>query len=441
MAGARVVTVRRVGLALAMSVLGLLAVASPAAAHTVLERSDPAAGSLLRSAPSAVTLTYDEAVTVLPSSVEVFGPDGTRADNGHVVQPGASGRTVAVGLRDTGRRGTYLVSWRVISDDSHPVSGSFTFSIGERSTTPTAHAQHTDRAVAFALGTSRFVGYVACALLVGGLAFVARAWPEGREARGGRVLLLVGALGLLVSSAAALLLKGPYDAGLGLRSIGEGDLMRETLGTTYGHGMLVRLALAFVSAAVLLNLRRLDRASGMVLGVLGVGVLLTYPPTGHAFAGEQRLLAMTSDVLHVGAMAVWLGGLAMLVLPLMRATPTEVSSAVVRFSRMALVCVALLVATGLYQAWREVRSWEALFHTTYGRELLVKTVLVALVVLAASASRAWVTRSQHDAGATPTVGRLRRSVAAEVVLALVVLGVTSALVATEPARTAVLSRE
>jgi copper transport protein len=432
-----VISPRRIGLALASGVLVVLAGASPASAHAVLEGTDPAPDTVLGSVPSSVTLTFDEAVTTLPTSIRVYAPDGSRVDDGHVLHPNGAGEQVSVGVSGSAARGTYLVSWRVIADDSHPVSGAFTFAVGNRSATPIARPERTDRTVAAMLGASRFVGYLGCALLVGGLAFLIVLWPAGRGTRRSRMLLLAGSVGLLVSATAALFLNGPYDAALGLGSIGEADLMRETLSTIFGHAMLVRLLIAFVTTAVLLDARRLGRTQGIVLAGLAVALVATFPFTGHAVAGDLRALALVSDLIHVSAMSVWLGGLAMLVAALMRSPVAELDPVVRQFSRVALACVVLLVSTGAFQAWRQVRGWAALVHTTYGRELLVKIGLVALVLLVAWFSRSWVIRSARaDEADMHDVARLRRTVLAEAVIAVVVLGITSALVATEPARTA-----
>jgi len=100
-----------------------------------------------------------------------------------------------------------------------------------------------------------------------------------------------------------------------------------------------------------------------------------------------------------------------------------------RYSTLAPACVTALVLTGLFQSWRQVGSLAALGPTTYGRELLVKTGLVVVLVVAAAVSRRLLRRG----GGLLT---LRRAVAVEVVLVLAVLGVTSGLVATEPARSA-----
>jgi len=149
--------------------------------------------------------------------------------------------------------------------------------------------------------------------------------------------------------------------------------------------------------------------------------------------------------------------LAIVLLPSSR--PDDAAEAVPAFSRVATVSVAVLVVTGSYQAWRQVGNLPALTGTTYGRELILKLALVALALSFAAASRTWVRRHYRSspvvvyaasasdlldqrpadlrAEVTPVALRsLRRSVAVEAVIAMIVLAVTAALVATAPARTA-----
>jgi copper transport protein len=191
--------------------------------------------------------------------------------------------------------------------------------------------------------------------------------------------------------------------------------------------MLTRLVLSGLAYWWLTSPRRHGQRGLTVLVSLvgGVALAATYAVTGHAVAGSNRLLALTSYLVHVSAMSLWLGGLLMLTLVVLRAP--EPGLVVRRFSPVAASCVLTLVATGTFQAWRQIGSWAALTGTTYGRELLVKLGLVALALVAAGFSRAWVRGRE-----TP----VRVSIAAEVLLGIAVLVVTSTLVATEPARTA-----
>jgi copper transport protein len=451
----------------AVAIITALAVAAPAFAHATLSSSNPIPGAVLSKAPAAVSLHFDEAVTTVPGSLRVLGPDGSRADAGVVHQSG-NGSDIAVDLRDATKQGSYFVSWRVVSADSHPVSGAFTFAIGTTSAAP-ASAATSDNGpgVALALGLSRFAGYIGLVLLLGGAVFLSVCWPTGWRDRRARLLLTAGwAVGL----AAALLglgLKGPDDAGLPLSQVGRPDLVTEVLATTYGKALVLRLLLL---AGIAIWLGRRARTPGTthtpgarsrwVGAVVAVALLATFSATGHAVAGSGRALAFTSDMTHLAAMAVWGGGLVMLATVLLpRSQAADAPEAVRVFSRVAAGAVAALVVTGSYQAWRQVGSLPALADTTYGRELIVKLALVAVALSFAAASRTWVQRHFGSAPVvvyaasasdllyprpadprvevTPAALRmLRRSVAVEAVITMIVLAVTAALVATAPARTA-----
>jgi copper transport protein len=195
--------------------------------------------------------------------------------------------------------------------------------------------------------------------------------------------------------------------------------------------------------------------------------------TGHPVAGPWPVLATLIAMAHVGAMAVWLGGLAGLLAALVRSsTPAEeVATGLSRFSQLAFGSVVVLVVSGILQAVREVASPTALVTTTYGWLLVLKVCLVLLALAAAGVSRVWVQqrlgvhrsrpprkrsltahafaaseaeetaadtrRRAQSESATEHLPALRRSLLVEVVLAAVVLAVTSVLVATPPARSAV----
>jgi copper transport protein len=431
--------------------------ASPASAHAILERSTPAADAVLRAPPTSVDLVFDEGISLLPDSVRVFGPDGSEVDDRHVVHAGGVAASAAVGLRGSLAKGTYLVSYRVISADSHPVSGAYTFSIGHRSTPPAAASPSRSTTVDLALGAARWLTYAGSALGLGGLAFLAWFWPAGWSSRRVRSLVNAGTGSLLVGTFLALALKGPYDGGLGLAHVSDGDLFREVLGTTYGRALDARLLLLAVLILLLTYRERVSRrvlagAAGLLL--LAVGV--TFALCGHAAAGGHRPLAIASDTAHVAAMSVWLGGLVVLASVVLRADASpEVAVPVIgRFSTVATASVCVLVATGTYQALREVRSWDVLFETHYGHVLLVKLWFVVVALGAALGSRAWVWQTTHPvvavnaattatpvaAGAgTPTLRSLRTSVGVESLALVGVLVVSALLVSSNPARPPVVS--
>jgi copper transport protein len=407
-------------------------VAGPSWGHATLESSNPGTGAVVARLPATVTLRFDEAVTTLPTSLQVYGPDGTRIDNGDVTHPDGDGARVSVGTSGT-ERGTYLVSWRVVSADSHPVSGAFTFSVGKRSAAPTAPSEQTDPTVAALLAGARWLGYAGIAVAIGGVAFLVVCWPEGWSTPRSLRLVRGGLAAIAAGAAFSLLLKGPYDAALGLSALTDTTLAHEVVSSTYGHAQLARLVLVAITLLLLAAGR--GRPSRLRLGLLvvaGLGLLATYASSGHAISNHPATLAVPIDMVHMAAMSLWLGGLLMLaVLVLRDPAHTGVAGGVAaRFSVVALTSVALLVASGTYQAWRQVGAWAALPATTYGRELLVKLALVAAVLVVAAASRRWVRSHSTD------LAVLRRRTSVEAIGLAAVLGVTSALVATDPARSA-----
>jgi copper transport protein len=195
------------------------------------------------------------------------------------------------------------------------------------------------------------------------------------------------------STVLLLLLRAPYETGAGPSQALDPSGLTRTLSGRPGLALVARLALLAAAAVLLGRQRRRERLSRTTLvvgAVLAVGLALTWAAAEHASAGIQVPAAMTSSVLHLLAMAAWLGGLTALLTLLHRGTlPATVA---VRFSRLATVSVAVLAVTGVYQSWRGLGSPDALADTTYGRLLLAKLAAVALMLTAATVSRRWTGR-------------------------------------------------
>ncbi len=419
---------RKFLLVLAGVFAAMAATAGQASAHAVLESTTPTNGAVVDSAPTRVTLTFGEAVQVEPDGVHVIAPDGSSADNGKTDHIDGRGETVGVPLTSSAQ-GTYTVSWHVVSADSHPISGAFTFSIGHASAAaPVAAPSSGSLAVSIVYWTARGLEYAAFALLVGSVAFVFWCWPSGSVQRSVRRLIAGSWLTLLLATVAGALLQGPYGAGAGLDRLFDGNLFSSTLDIALGTGVIVRIVLLALAAPYIGELLATEKWTPDRRAVFGgIGVLLlnglawTWSMSGHAATGLEAGLAMPVDVLHLDAMGIWLGGLVVL----WRAKPPQV--AVQRFSQVAFLCVGVLVATGTFQSWRQLGSWAGFLDTEYGRLLLLKIAAVLVVLGAAYFSRKWVREK---------VGKLRRPVLIETAGAVIVLGLTAALVNAEPARTA-----
>ncbi|MDW4905874.1 copper resistance protein CopC [Streptomyces sp. ADMS] len=453
----------------------LLGGATPASAHAVLTGSDPSAGMVLKTAPKWVTVSFTESVALAEDSVRVLDPDSRPVTAGDPEHADGKADTARVPLTGDLKEGTYTVSWRVLSEDSHAVSGAFTFSIGAPSQTRAEAAAEpaVDPAVNTLYGIGRYVAYGGLALLIGGAVFVLVCRPGATAVRVVRGPLAAGWWALVLSTVVLLLIRGPYASGDGPAGVFDPRLLRSTVDSRPGIALLVRLALLLLVALLLRRGRsewkagRGTAAAGVALSIVLAG---TWAAAEHASAGIQVPAAMVSSVLHLLAMAVWLGGLTALLAVLFRAPADDPlpPAAVARFSRLALASVAVLAATGVYQSWRGLGSWEA-FTTPYGRTLALKVAAVALMLVAASYSRNWTRgllrvpqvkpalvavgggdqSSPPDRTTVPDAGSgtaepgpeaqrrgLRRPVLAEVGIGVVVLAVTTVLTGSQPGRAA-----
>ncbi|MET7867651.1 copper resistance CopC/CopD family protein [Micromonospora taraxaci] len=412
----------------------LIAPATSASAHAVLQSSSPAASSVVPSGPSEVVLTFSESVRKVPGKIRIIAPDGSRADRG---EPGFDNTVVTIPVSPDAGRGTYLVSFRVISADSHPVSGAFTYSVGAPSTPPADSGGDDSRAdpvVSTAVKVARFLGYAGLVLLVGPVLVLAALWPQRLSRRGPTRLAWTG-LGLVtVATLADLWLQVPYTGGGGLFEV-SGEGFGTVFGSPFGAAHLVRLGLLAASVFLLRPLlaRPAGRTDAIILAVLGVAALLTWPLAGHPAASPAPAVSVVVDAVHLGSMAVWLGGLLMLAVFLLRqADERELSAILPIWSRWAALAVSALLLGGTVQALIEVATPQALVSTTYGQLLLAKIALFAVVIGVAAYSRQLV-RSRVAAQRPVPV---RRAVWVELAVTAVVLGLSATLVQTPPARTA-----
>ncbi|MEU3947239.1 copper resistance protein CopC [Streptomyces sp. NPDC029526] len=381
-------------------VLLLLGSAGPASAHAALRGSDPQDGSVAKTVPEQVTLTFTESVGLMDDSVRIYGPDNRRV---HVEEPrhaeGASD-TAVVELPDDLAEGTYTIAWRVISADSHPSSGAFTFSIGKPSPTPPAAptdpGEHPVTASLY--NTARYLAYVAAVLLIGAAAFVALCRPTDTTPL--RLPLLTGWWTLLGSTLVLLVLRAPFESAAPPSGVFDTEAVSRAFGGRPAWALLARLALTLLAGLFLLRLARRRGEDGhrptvahlAAGGALSVGFALTWAAAEHASAGIQVPVAMTSSVVHLLATACWLGGLVSLLVILVRAETPPPTATVTRFSRVAFLSVVVLAVTGVYQSWRGLGSWAALTGTPYGRTLTAKLVAVAVLLLVAGLSRRWTAR-------------------------------------------------
>lgn len=420
-----------------LAVLTVGGTAAPASAHATLVSTDPADGAVLPEAPEEVTFTFDESVSLVADGLLVYDAAG------EPVEVDASARDAVVtadlpgGLDD----GTYVVTWRVVSSDGHPIAGSLTFHVGAPSPsvqpprTPTASDDgglRTTVAIVQALG---YVGLLVAAGLVVFLGWTARGIRLRSVVRRRLLVVLRSGAGVAVAAAAlGVPLAGAYQQGSGLRGLGEAASYDAAL---VGDQVTV-LVLQLVGLGLAVAMTATERETPSLVGDLGAAVAVWSPAlVGHTRAYEPVSLLVVTDALHLSAGAVWLGGLVGLVLtlPSLAGRARESAQLVSRFSTIAAGLLAALAVSGALMAWRILGSWSGLVDAAYGRLLLVKLALAAVVVALAAWNRFRLVPAvgsgthERDKRASALV---RRTVAVEAVLLVALLGVTGFLTGRPP---------
>lgn len=412
---------------------GLAAPAAPAAAHANLVGSDPANGSILAEAPDQVVLRFSEPVRPVVDKIVVIDPNGEPVHEG---EANADGTELVIPLGDADDTGTYLVSYRVISRDGHPIGGAITYSVRAPSQLPELPLAEdvADPVVAAAMSVNKYLGYAGLVLAIGPTLLLNSLWPNRLSRRAVSRLAYTGLAVIGVSTLAGLWLQAPYSTGGALFELSESSL-RSVFASTYGTALVVRLGV-LVAVAVLLKplltgeANRTDRLLVGGMAVIGLG---TWPFAGHPVASPIPAISVLVNMVHIGAAAFWLGGLLVLALFLLRlANERELAAILPEWSRWAAGAVVALLLAGLVMAVVEIGPPDALWTTTYGRLLLTKIGLVAAVIAVAGYSRKLV---RERLGASRP-GAMRAAVGIEALVLAGVLAVSSILVQTTPGRTA-----
>ena len=411
--------------------------AGPASAHAAMVTATPEPGSVVASAPGEITVTFSEGITAVADRTQVLAPDGKRI-TGAV---SAAGATLRIQVRRADQPlGTYLVSYRIISGDSHPVGGAMTFSVGAPSARPPASDPGSVHpSVVAAVPTIKFLGYAGLTLIIGPALLLALLWPRRLSRRGPVLLVRAGLIGTAAATLGALWTQAPNSSGAPLWDVSVTELA-DVLASPFGVALLARLAVLAAAAALLPPVLRGrgERWRGVALLALAAAGLTTWPLTGHAAESPLTGAIVAADVVHIAAMAVWLGGLVTLGAFLLRGAHPRVLGVILpAWSRWAMLAVVWLVGAGTVQAVVQVGSVGALWSTGYGRLVLGKVAILAAVLVAAAFARQLVRRAQVAAGG---VSRLRRTVGVEVAATVLVLGLSAVLVQVTPGRSVVGER-
>ena len=438
-----------------------------AEAHANLVRSEPSANSTLGASPDRITLRFTEPMEARFSEIQVLNSAGSRVDNEDSTVDANDLTVMSVSLSSL-PDGTYTVAWHNLSTiDGHTLRGAFAFSIGEPiSETAAEHGLDVPLFQSPEEPFIRWLVLLSALALTGGLVFellvsapvllaAGTRSPLGRlrprlRSRSQRLMWLalivfLAASGVQFLTQAATAFDIQLTAAAGAPAI---ELLQQT---EWGRVWLYRAGLAILVGVLFLlplivRFRRAPRQDRLVTIILwlaliaALGILLTISMTSHAAAtiGIARF-ALINDMVHLTAAAVWVGGLMHLIAgtPLFIGGISEsprrhaLSRLVRRFSAAAVLSVVVLIITGVYSAWAQVTEFAAL-DTPYGTALIAKVAVIAVLLLVAAANLIWIRPRLQ--GSSNAARWLRRTVMAEIALALLVILAVGFLTSLEPAR-------
>jgi copper transport protein len=323
--------------------------------------------------------------------------------------------------------GTYVVIWRVASADSHPVQGSFAFQIGYTSTDVSAisNGQVLERhGLASLFDVIRWVTYLGIVLLIGGIGLL-QAVRTDRLSPRSTLALMGGWAFAALGTLEGLIAYGPHISGYKIYKAVDLSLLSETLTTQYGKMQLARLVLLGIIGTLIAVIQfrgtwwwRFGAWASLV------GITLTLSLAGHPVATNPVAFSVGLDMLHMLAVSLWVGPLMIIVYDrkMWLANDESTSKPSLQwFSRAAGFAVPVIVVTGVIQSWLMMDGFGQILESRYGRTLIVKACLVIVLIALGAVSRVAMQRKQS--------GSLRQSMGIEVLFAIIILTITSALVA------------
>lgn len=409
---------------------GVLLSPVSANAHAVLESTVPAASSVVKTSPTFIQLDFNENVEKNLASIRLFDQDRNEVVVGAAKRSGTDASVLRAEDVPLLKDGMYVVVWRAISADGHPVTGAFPFQVGAGGSLNSnlllekiLAGLSTKSDLGFALGVGKFLAYLGALVLVGCATF---AWGS-RLAENARVVgvMMLALLTTTVGSATVLLLQGAYASGRSWDVVLNYTLINDVLSTRLGAAVLLRLFLSLAWMGLVVAAARGLASSRTWMNVCVVVSFLTvatFSVSGHASGASWPAVFMVVDAVHLTALAVWVGALVPLA-TVARSSDPAVTEAARRFSRRAARAMPVAVVAGALLGLHLSGGLQHVLDTTYGRLLLAKICLTAVVVVVGLAAR------RKLVGDAPRIAAIVRI---EAVVAVAVLVVTSFLVGAAP---------
>lgn len=363
-----------------MAVL-LLSFPQGAFAHAVLEKASPAQDSHLQSSPKEIVLQFNERIEKELYSIKVFDSSGEDVSSSKTSlsddQKQVSQRLPAL------VNGHYTISYSVLSADGHPIKGSYMISVGEVSEQKSENViidHDSIKGLEESITSAIRIFYYIFLLLVTGWIFWGTFMKTSAEvgtsyrkwARYFLVLFLITSIGMCATQVSGLLDSWEW-----------GQLSSLLTGTTVGLSWASSMIVTILGFFLLFRHPWVDRGWAFL-------ILAAKSVNGHAFAQDQQILSVTSDLIHLLAASVWAGGLCYILL-----FWRKQQGILEKFSKAALISIIALIVSGVASTLIYLPKMNYLFYTQWGILLLIKIALVVLVLLVGGLLRFYLKKKQH----------------------------------------------
>lgn len=406
---------------LAFALIATLLSVQTASAHPELVRSDPPADGLLGAPPQQINIWYTERIDSGAGSpaVEIIDEQGNRTTAEAAVDPNDPKHITAT--TDSIGTGTYTVVWTVRSlDDGHTLSGTFAFRVGGSDRAPGAATTEGERPEVWNVVT-RWLTFLGASLAAGSalLLLITRFWPTNNDSDEAIELtdrrLSFAFAGVLIAAIATA--AEPFLLTLFPPAAASDPSLSDAFNGQPSAWLyrLIALILATLVAAVALTIRR-NIWPQLIAGTLALAGIVGLSLTGHASARDTwRTAAIAVDALHQITIALWFGGLVLLVLLWRSVNRTLVG----RFSNVALPLILIGIIAGVSNALFELPTLKSLWQSDYGKVILFKVIVLSFVLELATFHRIVLRKVKKKL--SDALVRMRIPIRVEAVLAAIVI--------------------
>lgn len=381
-----------------MAVISVFVLSYPTfpSAHAYIVKSSPSENEILSQPPKKVFIQFDETIQPSFNSIQVFDSNGKQVDmkNGRINPNNQS--IIETDLNGNLPNGTYVIQWKVVSGDGHPVEGVIPFQIGNgnnKESSPLNVQKSKGYMPGLDLISIRWLQYISNACFIGILFFSLFVLPKelGQEIRVkntfGR-LIMYSFAALCFSIIISLPLQATIESGLPWTKVINTEVLGDMLtNSVFGKAWSTQIIMMLILwlPTFLICYKPFDTKIWVWISfIIAIGILKTKTLTSHAASSENGILAAGMDLFHLLSASIWIGSIIALIalIPLSRKDETKkfYMDAVRRFSKWGIIIVVVLSATGVYGSLLYIPNFRSLLFTDYGRALSGKIILLVIMM-------------------------------------------------------------